>query len=58
MGTEDVKLTAMNMYKYKEGLRLCKRLWRTRVIFMERWALHHNQRRTYKMGVLLRSLAF
>ena len=25
VGTEDVKVTAMNMYKYKEGLRFCKR---------------------------------
>ena len=25
MGTEDVKVTAMNMYKYKERLRLYKR---------------------------------
>ena len=25
MGTEDLKVTAMNMYKYKEGLRFCKR---------------------------------
>ena len=25
MGTEDVKVTAMNMYKYKEGLRFYKR---------------------------------
>ena len=25
MGTEDVKVTAKNMYKYKEGLRFCKR---------------------------------
>ena len=25
MGTEDFKVTAMNMYKYKEGLRFCKR---------------------------------
>ena len=25
VGTEDVKVTAMNMYKYKEGLRLYKR---------------------------------
>ena len=25
MGTEDVEVTAMNMYKYKEGLRFCKR---------------------------------
>ena len=25
MATEDVKVTAMNMYKYKERLRLCKR---------------------------------
>ena len=25
MGTEDVKVTAINMYKYKEGLRLYKR---------------------------------
>ena len=25
VGTEDVKDTAMNMYKYKEGLRFCKR---------------------------------
>ena len=23
MGTEDLKVTAMNMYKYKEGLRFC-----------------------------------
>ena len=26
MGTEDAKVTAMNMYKYKERLRLYKRL--------------------------------
>ena len=25
VGTEDVKVTAMNMYKYKEGLRFFKR---------------------------------
>ena len=25
VGTEDVKVTAMNIYKYKEGLRFCKR---------------------------------
>ena len=25
VGTEDVKVTAMNMYKYKESLRLYKR---------------------------------
>ena len=25
VGTEDVKVTAMNMYKYKEVLRFCKR---------------------------------
>ena len=25
MGTEDVKITAMNMYKYNEGLRFYKR---------------------------------
>ena len=25
VGTEDVKVTAMNMYKYKEGLRFYKR---------------------------------
>ena len=25
METDDVKVTAMNMYKYKEGLRFCKR---------------------------------
>ena len=25
VGTEDVKVTAMNMYKYKEGLHFCKR---------------------------------
>ena len=24
VGSEDVKVTAMNMYKYKEGLRFCK----------------------------------
>ena len=23
MGTDDVKVTAMNMYKYKEGVRFC-----------------------------------
>ena len=27
MGTEDVKVTAMNMYKYKEGLRFYKRCY-------------------------------
>ena len=32
MGTEDVKVTAMNMYKYKERLRLCKRWPCSRVI--------------------------
>ena len=25
VGTEDVKVTAMNMYKYKERIRFCKR---------------------------------
>ena len=25
VGTEDVKVTAMNLYKYKKGLRFCKR---------------------------------
>ena len=25
VGTDDVKVTAMNMYKFKEGLRFCKR---------------------------------
>ena len=25
VGTEDLKVTALNMYKYKEGLRFCKR---------------------------------
>ena len=25
MGTEDVKVTGMNMYEVKEGLRFCKR---------------------------------
>ena len=32
MGTEDVKVTAMNMYKYKERLRLYKRWPCSRVI--------------------------
>ena len=31
MGTEDVKVTVMNMYKYKKGLR-----------FYKRWAPPHN----------------
>ena len=35
MGTEDVKVTAMNMYKYKERLRLYKR-W-------PRFIFHHNR---------------
>ena len=34
VGTEDVKVTAMNMYKYKEGLR-CANVGRVAFIFQQ-----------------------
>ena len=37
MGTEDVKVTAMNMYEYKEGLRFCKR-WPCSTHISTRWS--------------------
>ena len=32
VGTEDVKVTAMNMYKYKEGLRFYKSATRPTIV--------------------------
>ena len=47
MGTEDVKVTAMNMYKYKEGLRLYKR-----------WPCSNKDNDCLKLGCFARESGF
>ena len=45
MGTEDVKVTAINMYKYKERLRLYKRWPCSTVSFLQTNTIYLKKKR-------------